>query len=194
MDKSTRFADNLEVGQRLAAARKAKGISQLDAARLIGTSQSNISQLESGKRTVSSAMALAYCRVCGISPAEIFGEGLAAVVLDGTGSLLMQLAAASGSDEAVQSAAAYISVCSYYMLRAVYELNPHNSSEIFSLPREEADEICRRIMAEAPGKLTEYIGGLGAEAAGRLELPVESSAELRSFIAGCEALLRGGSI
>lgn len=194
MGSTVSFEQNKELGKRLAEIRRSKGISQLSAAKALGTTQSNISQLECGKRRISSSAAMTLCRFYGVSAAEVFGfpeEESVSLAADSAGSLLTALAESSGSEDITSSAEAYISLCVYRMLRALYGINPHNSSELFSLSESEAEKLCKEFTDNEPERLRATLSAGTAQQRSRIELPIERSAELRSFIKTCEKLLGG---
>ncbi len=80
---------------RLAEARKAAGLSQLELSARTGVSRSEISAIETGRLTPSVKHALALARALGVSVEDIFGEGEAGNDLSGgrfpEGTLLWKL-------------------------------------------------------------------------------------------------------
>lgn len=64
----------LEIGQRLKAAREAKGWGQVEAADAGGTTQGTVSRWESGTQAPEALPLARYCAAIGISIAEALGE------------------------------------------------------------------------------------------------------------------------
>jgi len=187
---------NLETAKRLSELRRAAGLTQKQAARMLGTTQSNISQLEHGKRGLSSEAAIEFCRLYGADISELLGEGPSlaeSFALGRAESLLKAIAENCELDDITRSAGAYLSLCVYRMLRSLYALNPHNSSELFSLPEKEAEELCMTFIGTEPERLCALIEAAPAAKRSMLELPVERSAELRGFIKACEDMLLGNN-
>ncbi|MBR4555118.1 MAG: helix-turn-helix transcriptional regulator [Ruminococcus sp.] len=190
MKKQESYAQNRMVGQKLAQIRRQQGISQLAAAEALGTTQSNISQFEHGKRRISSSVVIQLCRIYNASPSEIFGTaGLPSDIPPGLADgLLRELAETSGSSELSFAADAYIYIAAYRMLRTLYETNPHNSSELFSLSSEDALKATEEFLREEPMRAA---AALEPSERSSIELPVEKAQELRNFIACCEEIIRG---
>ena len=184
---------NKAVGMRFAEIRRSKGISQMTAAKALGTTQSNISQLENGRRRISSAAAVELCRFYGVPASEVFGaltdEPSESFKAGEAETLLLELAANSGSDDVASSAEAYLSLCVYRLLRELYELNPHNSSGLFSIPKDKAEALCEEFLASEPERLRATLAAGSPSQRSRIELPIERSGGLRRFIAACEELL-----
>jgi len=63
-----------EIGIRLRALRLERGISQVELAKLIGTHQTAVSQVEVGRRGVSLRQIVRVCRVLKVTPDRILGE------------------------------------------------------------------------------------------------------------------------
>ena len=63
-----------EIGARLRALRLERGISQVELAKLIGTHQTAVSQVEVGRRGVSLRQILRLCRALNVRPDRILGE------------------------------------------------------------------------------------------------------------------------
>lgn len=187
---------NRRVGRRLAALRQSRSITQADAARALGISQSGLSQYENGQRTISCAAAVELMRLYGAGYEDVFGppEDVppsgrfdAAEGED----LLLELAKSSGSDELSSAVNGYRLIAAYRMLRALYECNPHNSGAVFDAEEERAMLLTEEFLREEPYRLSTLIRAGTRMDRGRLELPVERSAELRAFIEVCEALMQG---
>jgi transcriptional regulator with XRE-family HTH domain len=65
-----------EIGARLRALRLEQGISQVELAKLIGTHQTAVSQVEVGRRGVSLRQIVRLCRALKVTPDRILGENL----------------------------------------------------------------------------------------------------------------------
>ena len=63
-----------EIGARLRALRLERGVSQVELARLIGTHQTAVSQVEVGRRGVSVQQIVKLCRALKVTPDRILGE------------------------------------------------------------------------------------------------------------------------
>ncbi|HJP89038.1 MAG TPA: helix-turn-helix transcriptional regulator [Candidatus Limnocylindrales bacterium] len=62
------------VGRRLAAAREAAGLSQLEAARRLGVPQSAIGKLELGQRQLRFVEGLRLAKIYGVAPTRLASE------------------------------------------------------------------------------------------------------------------------
>lgn len=193
MKASDADRQNKEIGEHLGKLRRSCGMTQVEAAKALGMTQSCLSQLESGKRRVSGAAVKQFAELYGADVSEIISVSRLPADRDiapGRGTaLLNELISGTGSEELRRSAEAYLALCEYRMLRAVYLLNPHNSRELFSLSDEQAEKLLEDFLREEPRRL-EILDIKGRE---DIELPVEKAAELREFIASCEALLGSGT-
>lgn len=180
------------IGRRLKKLRRECGMSQLTAARSMGVTQSCISQLENGRRSVSAAAVIRFAELYRVTPSEIYGDPPVLNVPVNGGELLRQLAQSSGSEKLIGAVSCYQALSIYRMLRAVYMLNPHNTSGLFSLSWEEADRLTAAFLRDEPHRLSTLgLAGTARERS-RIELPADQSAELRLFIEQCEALLGAG--
>lgn len=63
-----------EIGERLRAARRKRGITQEELASILGTNQSQVSNVERGDRGLTIQQLVKICRALRISPVEILGE------------------------------------------------------------------------------------------------------------------------
>lgn len=63
-----------EVGGRVRALRLQRGMSQVELARLVGTHQTAVSQIEVGRRGVSVQQVVRLCRALKATPDRILGE------------------------------------------------------------------------------------------------------------------------
>ena len=185
---------DIEIGRRLKQLRRGCKMSQLTAAKALGVTQSCISQLECGRRSVSAAAAARFAELYGVSPAEIYGETpagrISAAPSPGRGrDMLEELTESSGAEKLINSVNAYTALSIYRMLRAVYSLNPHNTQELFSIPQEEADRLTAEFLRDEPHRIASLNLAGSKKDRSRIELPPEQSAELRRFIEECEALL-----
>ncbi|MBQ3936935.1 MAG: helix-turn-helix transcriptional regulator, partial [Ruminococcus sp.] len=64
----------LEIGEKLAAVRKAKGLTQVQAAEKAGCTQSYLSAVENGKKAFSIGFVLDLINIYGVSYETVFGE------------------------------------------------------------------------------------------------------------------------
>ena len=194
MKKRDNRKSNTEIGQRLKQLRRECGMSQLDAAKVLGVTQSCISQLENGQRFISGATAIQLAELYNAEPGEIFGSGRTpdntGIRSDVSRSLLDVLAKSSGSDELLRSVRNYSAIAAYRMLRAIWMLNPDNSREIFMLSNEDADRLSDKFLSLEPFRVrSPEVSGKTSDRR-LINLPPEDTAELRAFIAECEALLK----
>ena len=180
---------DIGIGRRLKQLRCDCKMSQLTAAKALGVTQSCISQLENGRRQVSAAAVARFAELYGVTPAEIYGTVTAEPVPESGKGLLEELVQSSGSDKLISAVNCYTALSIYRMLRAVYSLNPHNTSGMFSIPKEKADRLTAEFLRDEPHRIATLGLAGGKKERTRIELPAEQSAELRRFIEGCEALL-----
>lgn len=193
MDSKQSAAEfNRRIGKRLAALRQARSMNQAEAAKLLGITQSGLSQYENGQRTISCSVAYELMKLYGASYEDVFGP--AGEVTETTSDqgneadqLLTLLAKSSGSAEIASAVEAYRLIAAYRMLRALYECNPHNSGSVFDAETEEAMRFTEQFLREEPQRLSSLIHAGTKVNRSRIELPVERSAELRRFIESCEA-------
>lgn len=178
----------LMIGSRLKELRRDRRMSQLTAAKALGMTQSWLSQLESGRRSVSAAAVVRFAELYGVTPADIYGAGPRETVLVNGNELLDKLVESSSSEKLKASVEVYTALSLYRIFRAVYMLNPHNTGELFSVSEQEADRLTAAFLRDEPHR----IGTLRlADRAQRsdIELPPEMADELRAFIRSCESLL-----
>lgn len=194
MSKPVSYSEHdVAVGARLSALRRSSGITQTAAAEALGISQSNISQFESGKRRISGETALGFARLYNAALEDILGstaQNEPEPPIPGEAeSLLTQLTSDPAFTSFSEASAAYIAVAAYRMLRALYSCNPHNSTELFSLSPETADELTLKFLETEPYKLAAIIKTMNSQERSKLELPVEYAARLRNLISSCEKLI-----
>ncbi len=188
----------LEIGEKLAAVRKAKGMTQVQAAAEAGCTQSYLSAVENGKKAFSIGFILDLINIYGVSYETVFGENHADTwvfetpeiesSLSGALSLLEQLVENSGSAVLEKGVDEYLKLCIYTVFRQLYEANPHNTAKIFSSDRQAAADSVNRLTANMPQIVGSLIEGCRIRR-DRFELPVERGHELRTFIRECEELL-----
>lgn len=188
----------LEIGEKLAAVRKAKGLTQVQAAAQAGCTQSYLSSVENGKKAFSIGFILDLINIYGVSYETIFGENHADTwvfeapeiesSLSGALSLLGQLVENSGSAVLEKGVDEYLKLCIYTIFRQLYEANPHNTAKMFSCDCQAASEAVNRMTANMPQTVKSLIDGCHIRR-DRFELPVERGHELRTFIKECEELL-----
>jgi len=82
--------DSQELGKRIAAIRKRRGITQAQLARLIGIGQTLISSYEVGRITLSAEMLFRLAKALNVSPNEILGVGNGKSGLDGSSLRIMK--------------------------------------------------------------------------------------------------------
>lgn len=188
----------LEIGEKLAAVRKAKGITQVQAAKAVGCTQSYLSGVENGKKAYSIGFVLdlisfyqvSYQTVFGENTAEDWGfdaprrQGTAAAALE----LLQLLLENSGSALLEKGADEYLTLCIYSIFRQLYQANPHNTSKIFSASAQAENDAVAKLVSQMPSVVHSLIEGCKINR-GRLELPVERGHQLREFVKECEELL-----
>ncbi len=188
----------LEIGEKLAAVRKAKGLTQVQAAEKAGCTQSYLSAVENGKKAFSIGFVLDLINIYGVSYETVFGENHADTwvfetpeiesSLAGALSLLEQLVENSGSAVLEKGIDEYLKLCIYSAFRQLYEANPHNTGRIFSSDAKAASGAVSRMVENMPQILHSLIEGCHIRR-DRFELPVERGHELRTFVGECEELL-----
>ncbi len=143
------------VAERLKRARKEAGLTQKQAARLFGLSQSVISMQENGRRRVPADTAERMKEVYSMltrrqltsTPVKLPGAEAAEV--------LLQLAALGGKDlECI--ADNYIAFCSYVLIREIYNSNPNNYESPFRLDTPSAI-LLREQLSDELEKIRKYI-------------------------------------
>ena len=188
----------LEIGEKLAAARKAAGLTQSRAAQAAGRTQSYLSAVEHGKKAFSVGFILDLIALYGVSYEAIFGEAVShsSLTPQTTGEsgaqqaldLLDELVRNSGSELLEKGVEDYVKLCIYAVLRQLYEANPHNTSKVFSADAQQEFESVLKLNSRMPGHTRSILQGCRIDRS-RLELAVEKGHELRSFIKECEELL-----
>ena len=159
----------LEIGEKLAAVRKAKGLTQVQAAAMAGCTQSYLSSVENGKKAFSIGFILDLINIYGVSYETIFGENHAESwvfetpgiesSLSGALSLLEQLTASSGSAVLEKGVDEYLRLCIYTIFRQLYEANPHNTAKMFSCDSKAACDVVSRMTANMPQTVKSLIEG-----------------------------------
>ncbi|WP_124099968.1 helix-turn-helix transcriptional regulator [Ruminococcus sp. Marseille-P6503] len=193
------FESSKEIGRRLAEIRKSKHISQTEAAKILGVTQSSLSQLESGFRMWSVPSVIKLIKYYKVPYEDVFGtwqgtETELPLTADDDITVpiavLEMLAQTSDLEEISMSVKAYIYVCVYRMFRHLYEANPKNSSVIFSLDPDIADRITEKIFTEEPSRLNTFIRYSSRINSKEIELPIEYSQKLRELVGKCENLMK----
>ena len=188
----------LEIGEKLAAVRKAKGMTQVQAAAAAGCTQSYLSAVENGKKAFSIGFVLDLINIYGVSYETVFGENHADTwvfetpeiesSLAGALALLEQLVENSGSAVLEKGIDEYLKLCIYSAFRQLYEANPHNTAKIFSSDSKAAIKAVSHLVETMPQALESLIEGCRIRR-DRFELPIERGHELRTFVKECEELL-----
>jgi transcriptional regulator with XRE-family HTH domain len=188
------------MGDKLRTARILRGKTQSEAARDTGMSQSYLSAVESGKRQACTEQVVTLIKYYGIPYESVFGEitppdnrresPAEKAFADGCVNLLYTLASCSGSHALEDGAHNYIKVCAYILLRTLYRENPRNSEKIFSIDFDTALAASREVIERTPYDISMLIKHSGNSINVRkLEIPVEMSPRLRTFIRECEGYL-----
>lgn len=188
----------LEIGEKLAAVRKARGLTQVAAAAKVGCTQSYLSGVENGKKAFSISFVLELIKLYGVSYETVFGENSADTwvfeapetqsSVTGALSLLEQLVECSDSAVLEKGIDEYIKLCIFGVFRQLYEANPHNTAKIFSTDSRSTTEAISRLSENMPQLIDSLIKSCHIRR-DRFELPVERGHELRTFIRECEELL-----
>ena len=188
----------LEIGEKLTAVRKAKGLTQVQAAAQVGCTQSYLSAVENGKKAFSISFVLDLIRLYGVSYETIFGENHADTwvfetpeiesSVTGALGLLEQLVENAGSAVLEKGIDEYLKLCIYSIFKQLYESNPHNTGKMFASDSSSTAEAVRKLTENMPQLLQSLIQSCHISTE-RFELPVERGHELRSFIKECEELL-----
>lgn len=192
----------LEIGEKLAAARKAAGFTQSRAAQAAGRTQSYLSAVEHGKKAFSVGFILDLIALYGVSYEAIFGECAANGSLPPDTkveqskarqalSLLEELVRNSGSELLEKGVEDHVKLCIYALLRQLYQANPHNTSRVFSADAQKEFEVILKIIRQMPRHTESILRGCRIDCS-RLELAQEKGHELRTFIKECEELLGCG--
>ena len=140
---------NEEFSRTLSLLRQEKGVSQRTAAAALGISQALLSHYENGIREPGLPFVVRACDYYGVSADFLLGRTLSR---DGTtiapeelydlsdeknnsmrGGVLALLSK-TGSREAIKAAANYLSTAVYTMYRRLYQANPDNNPDFFSVP------------------------------------------------------------
>lgn len=184
---------DLEVGKRLTVFRHSAGMTQSAAANAAGISQSSLSLIEKGKRSVSGITVLRLARLYNASIGDILGETEGEKITPPAAgeaeTILLGLVSDPDLADINESVSAYTAVIAYRLFRTLYECNPHNSSGIFSLSSKEAEDLTARFLKEESQKIASAASSKKAAVRSRIELPAEYSARVRKFIDTCEKLL-----
>lgn len=184
-----------EVGKRLSELRKAKNMTQNQAAEHLGITQGNMSQLESDARKISiysikklielyNSTYESVLGKLGGSNGDAFFEPNSIASID----LLLSICNQADSEELNLAVTAYINMCVYIILRELYEANPRNTDAVFSLQRDDALKKATDFISKTPYHLSAFIN---ASSGGRIkkksiEPPLEKAADFREFISSCE--------
>ena len=137
----------LTVAERLKRARREAGLTQAQAGKLFGVSQSVISMQEAGQRRVSAADAQRMSEV--YSAVALRKLNVTGQRLPGTEAteLAVQLAALGGS-ELETAADNFLALCAYLLMREIYSVNPDNPGDVFRLDEDRAELLKESISDE----------------------------------------------
>ncbi|MBR6874112.1 MAG: helix-turn-helix transcriptional regulator [Ruminococcus sp.] len=178
---------DIEMGRRLAVLRLRCGMSQQEAARALGTTQSNISQLEHGKRRISLAAAVRLAEIYHTDLSSFMYNETAASLPDGTGGeLIARMLSGEGITDMRQTVRIYFALCEYRMLRALCDLDPAIPEDLFTMPAVEAYELTEEFLCDEPFRLRLLLPDKDLCAG----LIPDDLTQLREFAAACEKLLR----
>lgn len=180
-----------EVGKRLSELRKSKKMTQTEAGKHLGITQSNMSQLESDVRKFSVYEIKKLIQLYGSSYEQVLGE------IDENSTdeyycpqksfksidLLLSIVEHAGSDEINKAITAYINLCVYYILRELYETNPRNTDAAFAIDKNKAMERISRFLTDTPTQLSSFIRATnGKIKKTSIEPPLERAADFREFV------------
>lgn len=192
-----------ETGARLKAVRRSKNITQKEAAKALGVTQSCLSSVEAGKKLFSTALVVKLIKYYNVPYEIIFGESvkkqaranpmkkMSAEDVDELSKcieLLILLIENGKSYELMQEVKIYIKISVYIILRELYSLNPHNSNAIFGISEEEAMEASKKFVDLTRSQVKEYAVKCKINKK-NLEIPIEKNFVLREFIKECELYL-----
>lgn len=187
-----------DVGARLRGIRQKKGITQKQAAEDTGITQSFLSAVERGKKSVSTTQIVALIRYYGVSYESVFGNP-EQIPLCGAADhppgfevdnmLLKAIAESSGSHELETGIEGCLKLCVYMLIRTLYKANPRNTDKIFKTDYDFAVRRSAEIISSAPSFLRDFLKNSRSVNLKCLEIPVEYSGELRAFIEECEKML-----
>lgn len=186
----------IAVGARLKGIRTSKGITQKQAAEDTGITQSFLSALESGKKSVCTAQIVSLIRYYNVTYEAVLGDYEGGSSLEDFSSCKNMEICSTLLSELVSDYSSLktgtencLKICTYVLLRAIYSENPHNSQKIFSIEYETAMSAAEKIMKESPENLLRFIRQSREINPRALEIPVQYSGELRAFIRECEGML-----
>ncbi|MDO4945296.1 MAG: helix-turn-helix transcriptional regulator [Ruminococcus sp.] len=184
------------VGARLKGVRLLKGITQQQVARETGITQSFLSAVERGKKSICTTQIISLIKYYNVSYETIFGEHNGEYSIEGfskneslvvCSSLLRELISEYPSLEI--GAENYLKICIYMLLRSIYRENPHNSQKIFSIDYDLAMTKAQKVIKNTPENLLRFIRKSKEINVKTLEIPIHHSGELRTFTYECEQML-----
>lgn len=201
-NRMSRSVDNnnreylIAVGARLKGIRTSKGITQKQAAEDTGITQSFLSALESGKKSVCTAQIVSLIRYYNVTYEAVLGDYEGGSSLEDFSSCKNMEICSTLLSELVSDYSSLktgtencLKMCAYVLLRTIYNENPHNSQKIFSIDYETAMVAAEKVMKDAPENLSRFIRQSREINPRALEIPVQYSGELRAFIKECEGML-----
>lgn len=196
-DKTQQYLQ--QVGERLRGARLLMGITQKQAAEATGMSQSFLSLVERGRKSVCTAQIISLIRYYKVPYEMIFGSeendynlsdfpnGCSA---DISFELLNMLVGNGNSDRLLTGTNNCLKLVIYMIFRTIYRENPKNSDKLFSMDFDDALQRANRVLSAAPDNISSFIQKSRDVKVNGFEIPTEKNPELRAFIAECEFMLR----
>ena len=184
------------IGKRLMAVRRSRKMTQSYVAGKLGVSQSAVSALEKEGKCQRTTFIVKLIQFYGVPYETIFGrvDTNSNKAFDGREitafRLLKELLASENCSYELLDIASdnSIKLYVYIILRSLYVKNPHSTEAVFKIPFDTALERAMNILRETPKRLDEIIEHHHIKC-NELEVSVESSEMLRSFIAECESLI-----
>ena len=136
---------NAEFSRTLSLLRQERGVSQRTAAGALGISQALLSHYENGIREPGLAFVVRACDYYGVSADFL-------------------LLGKTGSREAIRASSNYLSTAVYKVFRRLYQANPSNNPDFFSVPaRQFAAGLPEADMACSEVELCEALAGQGKD-------------------------------
>jgi transcriptional regulator with XRE-family HTH domain len=151
-------SDSAFYGARFRDARKRAGMTQVEVSNILGVTQSHLSMLEKGQRRITLSIASQLCEIygedCLLNPLENTDETALSVR---SVNQLLTIATKGSQTELLNAVDTYMSICSYVLLRKLYLSNPHNTERVFTVSKEQFEQISS-LMNDEPDKIVSYAG------------------------------------